>query len=314
MPELSKSTNVLDETFKKYNLKPEHFWQSYSSDQTFDSCPRKYECYKLLQIKFDETDGMKDLAMNCGKAMHVGYQEFLASHNIDLAIFKMLLEYPTENFKIPKARGKWSIEACIASMDYLSTMVFEKPAMINNKPAIETSFSLKLGENIQYVGYIDLIYEDFFSNSWGVEDYKSHTDWRDDLSYRYKHSEQCIPYSFVIAMLNDPEGNQESFQEVKTRFFAQRIELSKSSTQVYDYTITEKHVTEWLTSTYMRLNLIKYYTEMEHFPKKQQGCFKYGKLCEYFDYCDMANEDLQYLKTPEKDRRAFKALITVDLT
>ena len=273
---------------------------SHSTLQTLESCPRKFEFSKLYQNPKHEDS----LATAFGTAIHRGFQEYLTSGDYNRAVYFMMLEYPWEYGE--SAMKDRSAEGALALLD---EMIKQFPseqyelAFINDSegnpiPCTEVAFRLWFDEfrsvhmyplynngmikpiAINYVGYMDLVLHDKLNDKYIVVDIKTTSDRLDDLSPKYKFSDQTVPYGLVLNKLLGL-----SLDEIEVGYYVARPSITEPKVQFYKFYKSSEDLADWAQG--MRVSLMQIATAIRHsyFPRTRSGCSFFGRTCPYFEYC-----------------------------
>ena len=121
---------------------------SYSSLNTFESCPRKFEFSKL----FDRRPWTgEEFAAAVGTALHKGYQEYLVSNDRDKALWAMAKAYPHEL--------EWTVEASKAEPRSLAACAITLDAMIDSDAMNEWEVAQIKNPQGEIVPAIEVPYE-----------------------------------------------------------------------------------------------------------------------------------------------------------
>ena len=266
------------------------------------SCNRKFEFRKILQ-----SDRWEDsYAAGTGTAMHAGMQHYAVHKDIDKAIFEMLMHYPYEFTKTPYDQRSW--QSCVGSM--VAAMKFMESEMkgwelahINNGtqvvPAIEVPFALVLEDvpfypdgrtiKIKYIGYIDFILYNAFTDRYRVVDLKTTTTTADP-SQQYKFADQCLPYGLVLeALLN--HDFREGFDVL---YWNNYIHPLEPKNELISFTKSEVDMQEWMAGFLDDIGIIRRSFQTKFFRRNSKACIAYGKPCRFFDLCE--SRDIQKIR------------------
>ena len=260
---------------------------SHSSIETFHSCPRKFEIYRMNYAPKEK--GTIDTAF--GHAVGVGVQELLILsstkadeytyqednlRNIGLtdyqiAVWKMFLswEVPIDEVK-PKSKKSFHT-ACLAVEKYqhqllpLLTEEWEL-AYFQGKPAVELGFIIKLPNDYYYRGYVDAVLVNKKEKRFRVlgvilDKLAASMDYAADYYVDY------LVYKTV---------GQEfiTFPFLKTAY--QRA--------------------KWLSQLLLEADTIDMYLKRELFPTHGESCYNFYRQCQYFGICERENSELQIKK------------------
>lgn len=275
----------------------EYLQVSYSSLNLFSSCERKFEFHKLF---VNPSAREQTYAAAAGQAMHLGYQEYLATGDSSKAIWKLLRAYPYE-LAFMELRDDRSIEACISSLERMIDFdvfhEFEVAKIMNPQgeavPAIEVPFAIRLegvvlpdGRGIEFVGAIDAIMQHKMERQFCSLDIKTHRDTLKDATAKYVYNSQQTPYGIVI---NHLAG--EALDSFKVLYLDVYLDLVEPRVTPYDYVRTDEDVQEWLLDTTLTAQRIQKSMQLQHFPRTAGGCVTYNRPCKYLDVCQSRDHE-----------------------
>lgn len=164
---------------------------SYSSLNTFTYCNRKFEFAKLYgQTKERINDD--SIPAKVGQAFHLGYQKFIATRDMDRAIFTFLSAYPWE-LALVADRNTRAWDVCLSTFvdacqrftysDYELMMIKHPDPNKGEVPCVEVPFELRFlntqlpgYEGIAFIGFIDIIMRSRMTQSIRTFDIKTHRD------------------------------------------------------------------------------------------------------------------------------------------
>lgn len=303
---------------------------SHSTMATFLDCPRKFEFSKLFQ----NPQRRDSLAAQLGTALHEGFQDWLINHDFNRAIFKMMLAYPWEYGESPmkdrSAEGAYAtlVEminqfdadryelAYINSLDGTPVPCVEVPFQIVFKNFELETFSpdgrLSKPIRLTYVGYMDLVLFDKQEDEFLVVDIKSTSDRSEDLTPKYKFSDQCVPYGLVLnQLLNIP------INDLKVGYLTAKVNLAAPLVRNYYFYKSAQDLSDWARGIKERLEQLQRFTANAWFPRTPNGCTAFGSTCPYFDMCqdrDAKRTQIQLAYDGEHELpKPFDPLISVEL-
>lgn len=305
-----------------------HLELSDSSRGLFNTgCERKFEFRKLIEFRRNEDS----FAGNAGTAMHAGYQSYLTNGNRELAQWEMMKRFPIQDN--PSCMQSRSLEACYwtleALMDYeglasyrlARIQVGDEP---EPRPAVEVPFRITLTDiyldaartiPISYIGYMDAIMYDAFTNSYIVVDLKTTTVQINggDYSPLYKFADQCLPYAMVLAAI---QGHP--ITELDLRYLVSFIDHHEPRILSYPFPKTQIDIEEWGRSLLIDIMNLRMFYDMGWFPRRGNQCYSWSRVCPYFDYCDVRDENFlrQAFDTyhEETDRPPFEPWFELSLS
>lgn len=306
---------------------------SHSTLQTLESCPRKFEFSKLYQNAKHEDS----LASAFGTALHIGFQEYLTSGDYNRAVYRMMLAYPWEYGE--SAMKDRSAEGALALLDEMIKqfpseryeLAFIADSEGNPIPCTEVPFRIRFREwphidqtaladaglrkpiAITYVGYMDLVLHDKLEDKYIVVDIKTTSDRLEDMSPKYKFSDQTVPYGLV---LNKLLGISED--ELEVGYYVAKPNITNPVVQFYKFYKSSEDLSDWASGMAMTLRQLESYVGCQFFPRTRSGCSFFGRTCPYFDYChdrDSKRTQLQLAFAGEMEPPLpFEPLVEVEIS
>lgn len=266
---------------------------SHSSISTLDSCARKFEFSKLFG-RPKEREEM--FAAEVGKALHVGFQNYLIYRDENKAIFTFLLAYPHDmEFSKDENHRNRSLEACYATlMELIRSPIIDRYELIHVKtrfgdtrPAIEVPFAIRVVKSpvpipIFYVGFVDAILYDRVDDCYLVCDIKTTRMRIDDFSVRYLFDEQTVPYGIILEQMLG-----HKIEEFKVSYLSAYIDLMEPKVSLYTYTKTQADVHDWFRGLCENISRIGRFYRTKWWPRATNGstCFAFNRPCFFADFC-----------------------------
>jgi hypothetical protein len=299
---------------------PEILQVSHNSlNRTYTSCARKFEFRKLFNASYFS----ESLPGDAGNALHKMWQDFLVYGDKDRAVWQLMKHYPIKFQK--SAFMNRSLQACYATglammesthlaqyelanvnravrindtVQQQITAAIEVPFAINIQTANGTPFILTAPDgrvlHVVYVGYIDVILYDAFSDTYIVCDVKTTTKWRQDYTATFQFDPQCLPYALVLErILGRP------FDTLTVKYLVCYIDILQPRVLMYEFPKTKQDVLEWARMLAKQLREIRMYMQMDWFPRNGLACDGYG-ICPHANYCH------------ERDRRTIEQYLELD--
>lgn len=302
---------------------PKHIELSYSGLMSLSSCPRKLWLNKNMYSPWGFDDSPSTV---CGKSYHHFFETYIATGDLDLAIFNAFKAY---DFSILEGASKYDIStrnfwqmitAAIHTKDtipYLSRGV----RSFNGAPMIETPVSLILThpswkKEYHYRGYVDAVIPDPAGGPDLIVDPKTkpHTV-KDSAVWEFSMSKQLLPYSMIVNHYSpsDPVSLPTDF-----------LMLTMSSSDPKITTISQLHTPKdidlWIKNLLDLILLMEKWTaNLPHWPTTLSSCVHYERPCAYRGFCTESNDSCQekiLRNLPIADNTPLVPLIshTLDLT
>lgn len=277
--------------------KEKHLRISHSSRSLFEKqCMRKFEMRKLFYHAGQKQGNVKS---ELGKALHEGYQTWLATHDENKAIWAYMQKYPIN--LCTSISDPSSLEAGFATLERMlasESMFGREIASVNCldgeiRKAIEVPFEIDFegfelpgGITVSYTGFIDTIMFDKLETDFAVLDIKTTSKKAYDPSKIYTHNEQQVPYGLVLEYMK--QGEVEAFE---CHFFHCVVDVVEPDCQVFKFIKTKEDVNNWFHAMLLTLNKLSTCLQMGWFPRDFTGSTcQYGNWpCEYFDVCETKN-------------------------
>ena len=263
---------------------------SYSSNQSLNSCPRKFQLNKLLTV---ETPREASPSTVFGSAYGIAVQDYLLNKDKEKALFEAWKSYypVLEDDRKHQAALYSLLENSFMPLD---TLLEEwEVAIFEGKPALELSFSLtNLSEvhDIYYVGYLDAVLHNKFTDRYAAIDVKTTGLNLLDLDPIYKNSEQVLGYSIILDKITGKEKATYDTTYLVGQLPNYRNPM-ESKFLVNTYTKTFQDRLKWLISLALDVKNLETMIEMDHFPMRGNVCFAYRKACYHFGTCSLSSND-----------------------
>lgn len=272
---------------------------SHSGRSSFRRCARLLEFNKLYG---DAEKRDEQFAAECGKALHVGFQNYLVHKNEEKAIFAFMIAYPHELEYLKPENQSRSLEACfITLMELIHSPIMDRYELINiktrfgdEKPAIEVPFAIEITNSpmpipVWFVGFIDAILYDKVEGIYLVDDIKTTRMHISDYSARYEFDEQTVPYGIILEHLLGIK-----IEHFKVSYLSAYIDLLEPRVAMYQFTKSQDHITDWYIGLCEDIGRISKYYKKQWFPRATNGdtCFSFNKPCWHNDTCSMRDPEI----------------------
>jgi hypothetical protein len=273
---------------------------SYSSRLLLHKCPRKYQLYKLGQVKIEtesEVESSQSVTFAFGHVVGLGIQEYLVHGSIDLAFwacFQMwspdLLE---ENTK--QAKSFWRALAAIQRFASLQANGFLdgwEVYMHEGKPAVELSFIIIFPDGFTYKGFVDVVLQHKVTKEVRVIEVKT-TAMANVAAATYKNSAQAIGYSIVL----------DNFFPTLSSYQVQYViyKTKASEFEVMDFTKDYLSRALWIREILLDIEMIRLYENASIYPQHGESCNDFYRECEYMGICQLSTDKLIRHMTAEQE-------------
>lgn len=282
---------------------------SYSSLNVFNSCPRKFEFDKFYpkpaRVRED------NYAADVGTAIHAGYQNYLANHDRDEAVWAFLKSFPVAD-EWNQPNDYRSLEAALSTLEEMFDSVkmleyelgrirrpntqIESAAGLTGGvvvPAVEVPFEIRFpgleippcaaypeGAGIAVIGYIDAIMQNMSTGSYRTLDIKTSRMKLIDATAKFKFDAQQVPYGIVVDHV--AEGQVDSFEVLYLDCY---VDLLEPTVQLYPFIKTRSDLQDWATNKLIQFRQIAGFAGSDYFPRTDGGCLFYNKPCRYLEPC-----------------------------
>ncbi len=284
---------------------------SYSSIELFNTCPRKFELYKIHPMEFKRDTSP---ALSLGSAVGVGYARYLeltaeGKKSLSQIADDVLLEtwrayYP------PLEDNLRSISKAHVIVDALMETPWaangqDDPcdwelASFNGKPAAELSFCIQLTPNIVYTGYLDGVMYSPSTGAYRPLELKT-SSLTNNLEVNFKNSSQGLAYALIIDTLSG--GKQQVFDVHYRVAQLHRTKQDAYRPSIHDFyfhkTLMDR--LEWLIGLQLEVERIGRYLEVSMFPKRGGSCLSWGRPCPFYGVCNITSGTTDKMKEEIKD-------------
>lgn len=260
---------------------------SYSSLETFNSCPRKYQLHKFYEDADQLRSSSVDMAF--GHAVGTGIQSLLAGLSVNQSLLQAMLAWSMPNLAAAKHTTKKSL---LTALDLVTNFAANELQgiiedwtlfIVDGKPCNELGFSLGLPDDYVFVGYLDVVLQNRDTKELAVLELKTTGSYNVDEA-SYKNSAQTTGYALALDVLcrnlNLPPTIHvfyivaSSATSLFTTFTAAKSKLDRA---------------ELLNDLVTQVQLIKFYHDSygEVFPKRGSSCMNFNRRCEYYGNCHL---------------------------
>jgi hypothetical protein len=177
-------------------------------------------------------------------------------------------------------------------------------AEFKGKPAIELSFRLDIpteGHEIYYVGYIDVVLRNRWTNRYAVLDAKTTGLKLFDVDPLYKNSTQLIGYSTAIDQIVGQEQAEYDVLYLVGQLPEDTGFFPKIHTLTYAKKLSDR--LDFFISLGLDVERLARMLELNSFPRRGGNCLQFFKPCREFGTChlhaaefyqDADEEDIEY--------------------
>jgi len=288
---------------------------SYSSLEVFNTCPRKFELYKIHPM---EAERDTSPALSLGSAVGVGYARYLElSASNRLGYQEMMDDVLLETWRAYYPALEDNIRS-ISKAHVIVEALMETPwtpngtddpcdwelASFEGKPAAELSFCIQLTDTIYYTGYLDGVMYSPSTGKYRPLELKT-SSLTNNLEVNFKNSAQGLAYALIIDKLNN---NQQVFDIHYRVAQLHRTKAEAYRPTIYDFyfhkTLMDR--LEWLIGLQMEVKKLGMYLEYNLFPKRGSSCLSWNRPCPFFDVCNLTNNKSPMVSSIKEYQFYFK--------
>ncbi len=263
---------------------------SYSSLCSLNSCPRKFQLYKLGTAEEELEDSSSSVTFAYGSVVGIGIQAILQNKSEKEVLLEMLLAWDipllSENTKQVKSffEAMYAVETFKHMWEQEGFLQGWSLVAIDGIPAVEIPFSIELQDGFIYRGFLDaaLINED--TGNVMVLELKTTSSSRVNEAM-YKNSFQAIGYSIVLDSLVPGKSDfTVTYLPYKTK---------ERTFEIMPFTKYHKDRAKWIRDLLFQVEIIKLFEQDAEsgYPMHGESCYSFFRPCEYFNSCtfDTAN-------------------------
>jgi hypothetical protein len=276
---------------------------SHSALDTLHTCERKFQLDRLLVSSLEK---QQYPATVLGTAYGAGVQSYLVHQDQDKAIFDCYMAY----FPIleeAKRTEEHALSLLLASFPQLDKLLEDwEVATFQDKPAIELSFRLNIDEKFYYVGYVDVVLRNKWTNTYAIGEIKTTSLQLHDLSPIYQNSGQALGYSIILDAIVGEENSQYDTIYV----VGQLNEKHNHKIQTYNFNKSLLDRLNWFITLGMDVEKLHKMLDVNVFPMRGSNCLQYMRPCIHFGTCQL--HGLDEYKEEEIDEIEYQFIYQLD--
>lgn len=274
---------------------------SYSRDNQFKSCPRKFQIENVLGV----SERVDTVTFSFGHAVAAGVQSYFLTGDKQQAVIATAFAYTvdwqdegTASEQRAKKSVWYAINAVCIFMDALEGTEpcalaelrnWELAILADSKPAIELQFRILLEDSYTYEGHIDLVLVHKHTKEFAILELKT-TSMQEPADAQYGKSSQALSYSIV---LDKAVGHSQASYKV---FYL----IYSSSKQVWylkDFVKIAKSRLDWINNLIRTTWIITMYEDASReqgipYPTNGSSCYDFFRECSYYHTCEMEDASL----------------------
>jgi hypothetical protein len=268
---------------------------SYSQIETLHTCPRRFLLDKQQTVRSNNID----FAM--GHAVGEGVQKYLETRDLNLALLAGDIAFDLDYFDVVEKKKKgidFAFHAIEKFAVWADEMLRGWQVLIlpNGKPAIETTFSIKIGK-FWFSSHVDIVLQNIDTGELRVFEIKTSgfTNIQPEI---YANSNQGLGYLAQLKQLFP----QVTDLEVDYLVYS----CPNMEWNLLPFVKTQSNLLDWVTDLLLVKEQVGRYFDLGHFPKYGGGCLKFNRSCPHFGICDFPSttplervEDILEVETPD---------------
>jgi hypothetical protein len=275
-PGFGAATKVLKDGYSK--LVSHGNLTTYSTQELFHACPRKF-ALKKLQAATGTEERINSPTFAFGHAVGAGVATYDATQDLRAAIWECFrawdLDLLETERKPGKRAGKSFWEACWALYAY--EQFYNESGLADYEVIkIEATIAIDFEDGHYYSGHIDEVLRHRQTGRFLVKENKT-SGFNNIDPALYSNSDQALSYAVVIDMLG---GN--SFDVLYTVYAVPAQEWIS-----FNFVKQGHKKAEWIQDQLLMHQQIESYQTINFFPKRGRSCFNFMKRCEYYEDCDL---------------------------
>jgi hypothetical protein len=278
-PGFGAATKVLKTGYSK--LVSHKNLTTYSTQELFHTCPRKF-AIKKLQAATNTEERINSPTFAFGHAVGAGVAVYDATQNLRSAIWEAFIAWDLDLLEAERKPGKragksfWeAVWALYAYEQFYNESGLDDYESVK----IEGTIAIDFEDGHFYSGHIDEVLRHRSTGRYLVKENKT-SGFNNIDPALYSNSDQALSYAVVIDMLGGneydvlytiysvPEQRWISFNFVKQGF----------------------KKAEWLQDQLFLHQQIEGYQEVNFFPKRGRSCMNFMRRCEFYESCDLSHK------------------------
>jgi len=292
---------------------------SYSSLEVLNTCPRKFELYKIHPMEMERDTSP---ALSLGSAVGVGYARYLELVAANDKPYQDILDdvlletwrayFPALEDNVRSISKAHVIVEKLIETPWAANGVDDpcdwELAYFNDKPAAELSFCIQLTDSLVYTGFLDGV---MFSPSTGLYrplELKT-SSLANNLEVNFKNSAQGLAYALIIDKLS-PTDPQYIFDVHYRVAQLHRTKAEAYRPTIHDFffhkTLTDR--LEWLIGLQLEVNKLGMYLESNLFPKRGSNCLSWNRPCPFYGVCNLTNNQSK----PKSEKKEYQFYFRLD--
>lgn len=259
---------------------------SHSALDSLNNCERKFQLDRLLIGSESREDSAHTIF---GKAFGAGVAAYMLTRDTDNALFKAWLEYhPVLEYGVKTEDSCYA--ALLSMFPTLDNLLMDWEVMLfNGEPAIELSFRLDIDEDFYFVGYVDIVLRNIFTDKKAIFEVKTTSLGLLDLDPLYKNSGQALGYSIVLDRITGQENSEYDVIYGVCQINSKTPFSYKNHIIHYPKTINDR--LDWFITLGMDVNHLHSMLDLGVFPRRGASCLHFMRACPHLGTCNLHGLD-----------------------
>lgn len=261
---------------------------SYSSKMLLSSCPRKYQLTKYNVGISVEEDTDSKITLAFGTVVGLGIQLVFQNLPREQIVIAMLAAWPVELEVFGEStKHKKSLVLAIIAIDKMvqmrSTGLLADYELLywEDKPAIELSFRVDLGNGFSDRGFLDMVLAHKITGEILCVEIKTDSSKYKVHEAKYGNSPQALGYSVVLDHIYP---GISSYSVLYIVYFCELLEY-----ELFQFKKSPLAKAEWIQNAILATQLVQLYDRAGTFPKHGQSCLSWNRPCRYYGVCNLSD-------------------------
>lgn len=267
---------------------------SHSTLELLHKCERLYQLRRLLQTTEDTGESQSE-HLQFGKAFGAGVQSYLVHQDSEQALYAAWLEYfpQIETDKKNQPRLHALLAKTFIQLDSL-LMEYE----VESLQDIERGFIIDIEEPYYYVGFIDAVLRNRFTNRYYVLECKTTGLLLENLAPLYANSGQALGYSIVLDRITG-----QTLDDFGVIYLVGQMAKTPmdDKIKVLQFEKTLRDRLNWFLSLGLDVEHLQRMAELNVYPQRGDACLRFNKPCSEFGTCSLTTLDFPYVES-EKEK------------
>jgi hypothetical protein len=259
---------------------------SYSMQQTFHGCPKKFELAKLRAATNAPETREANVTFAFGHAVGAGVAKYDETLDIREAIWEAFIAWDVDLLEVEEKHGKKtgkSIHEAIWAL-YVWKQFHAEETDLGEFAVVqaEATMVVDFEDGHYYIGHIDELLQHEATGRLRVKENKTTAMVNIDTA-SYSNSDQGLSYSILADMLGETE-----YEVLYTVYSTAEREWRQ-----FSFVKSAAKKAEWIQDQLLQHAQQDQYSELKFFPKRGNNCMAYNRRCPEYELCDI-NSKLRF--------------------